>query len=457
MSERCESAYGLKVFGSLRAEEEPWLGECFVPPSEFDGMVEARSIIVFGPPGSGKSAVCRMMAAQVAPPHSSPLYLIVRWQPTPPLWEPVAGFESVPGQVAYIFDLCALEVLRFVALYPDRWASAHPWARWLLAWFIRRFLRGDPKIRTAELLEEAPGREIVADLLETERSEDLLPPGDWRLVTVEFVKALQQLRLQGVWVMVDGLEAWLGESRRLLPAFISFLSTLPLFEEEAFAYKVFAPEAFYGPLLTAEGVSRYRFRVYHLSWSKEQLEKIAVRRLALALGRPEISLKDLCRSPQFLKWLRQVGGVSPRIWLESLRPVIIRYLETGKPVPVSEWKRLRNQVVPRITLDEENREVLVGGRNIPMKEIPSGALRILRYLYQNAGRIVPWDELYYKGYRQMERIPHRGEPGYEEPSNYENILYSRLSDLRKKIEPDPKNPVCIETIRDEGVRLRVVW
>lgn len=55
------SAHGLAVFGALRAEDEPWLEECFVPPAEFDLMGGAPSAIVFGPPGIGKSAVRAML------------------------------------------------------------------------------------------------------------------------------------------------------------------------------------------------------------------------------------------------------------------------------------------------------------------------------------------------------------------------------------------------------------
>ncbi len=454
MHEHTLPARGLAVFGTLRAEEEPWLADCFVPPAEFEGMIAARSIVVFGAPGGGKSALCRMLAARTFS-GTSPSYLVVHWRPTPYLWDPVTGFDSVPGQVIHVFDLCALEVLRFLAHDPDRWAAAPEWARWMLAWFVGRFLRGDPKIRVAELLEESPGREVIAAILAPGRDEDLLPPNDWRLVTAEFAKALQRLGLQGIWVMVDGLETWLEESGRLLPAFVSFLSTLPLFEEEAFAYKVFAPEAFFQPLLEAEGVDRRRFMMYRLTWSEAQLVQIVERRLALATGKPKFPLKALCSASPFLTWLRRAGGESPRVWLECVRPFVARYLETGRPVPASEWNKLRERVVPRVILDEVNRLVIVGGRRIPMGEIPSGALRILQYLYRNAGRVVPWDELYYKGYRGKAHIPGRRDPDYEE--DYENTLYSRLSDLRRIIEPEPESPICIETVREEGVRLRVSW
>ncbi len=101
--------------------------------------------------------------------------------------------------------------------------------------------------------------------------------------------------------------------------------------------------------------------------------------------------------------------------------------------------------------------VIVGGRVIPVNEIPAGAYRLFWYLYRNAGRLVPWDELYYKGYRGKDRVLRSVDEGYEDPGTYTGILYNRLSDLRKAIEPDPGDPIFIETVRDKGVRLRLGW
>ncbi len=458
MSESPLVARGLSVFGPLRAEEEPWLEECFVPPADFDIMAEANSIIVFSLAGGGKSAVRRMLAARVCKPDRPPLFLIVEWQPSPSVWEPAVGFESVPGQVAHIFDLCAMETLCYLASYPAAWATAPEWVQQMLTWFVWRFLRGSGIIRAADLLEGKPGCAIVAQILQADVKDDLLPSNDWRLVTREFSKAIQRLGLKGIWVMVDGAEQqMMRESERLLSALIPFLSTLSLFEQGAFVYKVFLPAGFYLPLLTASGLDRRRFAAFHLTWSEEQLQRIAERRLSLALGKPDFPLKALCIAPRFLEWMRRIGGNSPRVWLEGLRPLVARYLETGQPIKPSDWKRLRHQFLPHLILDEGNRVVMVGGRVIPVNEIPAGAYRLLCYLYQNAGEVVPWDELYYKGYRGKDRIPRSGEEGYEAPADYIGILYSRLSDLRKAIEPDPSDPVYIETIRDEGIRLRLTW
>lgn len=458
MNESLVGAKGLSVFGPLRAEEEPWLEECFVPPPDFDVMAEMNSIIVFSPAGGGKSAVRRMLAARIYKPDRSPSLLIVEWEPSPSVWEPAVGFESVPGQVAHIFDLCAMETLRYLASYPAAWATAPQWVQQMLTWFVWRFLRGKATIRASDLLESEPGSSFVAQILQADVEDDLLPSNDWRLVTVEFSKAIQRLGLKGIWVMVDRAEQqMMRESERLLPALISFLSTISLFEQGAFAYKVFLPVRFYMPLLTASGLDRRRFAAFHLTWSEEQLQRIAERRLSIALGKPDFSLKSLCTAPRFLEWMRRIGGNSPRVWLEGLRPLVAHYLETGQPVKPSDWKRLRRQFLPPLILDEGNRVVIVGGRVIPADEIPAGAYRLLCYLYRNPGRVVHWEELYYKGYHGKERVPLSGEKGHEAPADYKGVLYSRLSDLRKMIEPDPSDPIYIETIRDEGIRLRLAW
>ncbi len=445
------SARGLSAFGSLRAEDEPWLAECFVPPTEFALMAEASSIIVFGPPGSGKSAIRRMLMARAVKPDGSPSHLIVEWQPNPAVWEPSVGFQSVPGQVAHIFDLCADALLHHLARNPDGWTAAPAWTHQMLTWFVQQFLRGDATVRAAHLLEGLPGSSVVADMIREEKGEALLPPGDWRLVAAEFSKSVKRLGLQGVWVFVDGVETWLGD-RLEVGAFLNslwhFLSTLPLFERSDFAYKVFLPSSLYTPLANAAGIDRSRFAPFRISWTESQLLQMARKRVALALGK-EMAPEMLCEAPNFMETVRRTGGENPRVWLEVLRPVVAHYLEHGRPATLAEWKRLRRQVPLRLSVDEETGVVIAGGRVIPREALSAGAHRLLVYLYRNAGRVVPLDELYQRGYqKQSNSTDHYYDEG---------VLYSRLSELRKAIEPDPRDPLYLETFREKGVRLNVTW
>jgi len=453
MDESQSSALGLKVFGPLRAEDEPWLAECFVPPTEFDLMGEMNSIVVFGPPGSGKSAVRRMLTARMLKPDGTPSCLIVEWQPNPAVWDPAVGFQSVPGQTAHIFDLAAAALLRYLALHPQGWAGAPEWTRQMLAWFVRQFLRGEATMRAADLLEGMPGSEVVAQLIQGERGESLLPPNDWRLVIAEFSKSIQKLGLQGAWVVVDGVEIWLSsrtEAEPFLTSFWNFMSTLSLFEQGNFAYKVFLPSSLYPQLATAAGVDRNRLSPLWLSWSESRLWQIARRRVALALGRPDCTIEMLCTAPRFLETVRRTGGENPRAWLEILRPVVAHYLESGRPATEAEWKQLRRQVPHRLYLDEDAEIIVVNGRTIPREKLSPGAYRILRYLYHNAGRVIPLIELYKKGY--LEQADSQGKK-----SGYEEVLYSRLSEIRTTIEPDPRDPVYLRAIREKGVQLRLTW
>jgi DNA-binding response OmpR family regulator len=173
-----------------------------------------------------------------------------------------------------------------------------------------------------------------------------------------------------------------------------------------------------------------------------------------------MSLQDLCAAKELKNWLVRTGGESPRAWLEAIRPMVSYAFAHGQNLPVSTktWKDLRKQNPPRLELDEARACVRVGGREIPVEAMTSGGFRLLRYLYQNAGRPVSWEELYYRGYRELPRIPRTPEDqGYEDRKVWEAVLYTRLSDLRKAIEPDPKDPLYIETVRGQGVIFHLPW
>ncbi len=450
---------GLRVFGSLRAEDEPWLAECFVPPTEFELMAEAGSLIVFGGPGMGKSAVREMLVARARRVTGEPSYLLVYWQPNPLVWAPAVGFQSVPGQVAHIFDLCASAAIQYLALHQVQWNEAPEWAKNFVRWFVQRFTQGDWRARFGEWMEQSGEfATIVQDVFQTELEEDFLPLQNWPLVASEFTKAIRRIGLNGVWVIVDGVGVWLErDPDRLRDSLVAFFRTLPLFEQASFAYKAFIPADLQSPLAAAAGLERRRLASFQLNWSESQLLQIAERRLALALGKPDFTLQQLCADSGLLEWLKRVGGDCPRAWLELLRPLVGHYLSSGRDRPVEDWRNLCRRAPPRLVIDEASHRIIIGGRVIRAEEIPAGAYRLLLYLYHNAGRIVPWDELYYRGYRNLDRVPRPADEDYEAPANYEGILYSRISDLRKAIEPFPRDPVYLETLRDKGVRLRLQW
>lgn len=453
---------GLDVLAALRAEEEPWLARCFVPPDEYALMGGLRSVAVFGRPGSGKSAVCRMLLEEAGASSSRPRYFIVRWQPMPAALEALSGFQSVPGQVDHLFDSCAYTLLEHLAAQPSRWYSAPDWARRFLYWFVRSFLKGDVESRAGPLEEqvERAGALILRDLLRGEEASPLIPSNQWPLIGRELAKTVRHLGWEGIWVVIDGIEPWVeAQPERAGAALGALFSSLPLFQEPALAYKAFLPSRLQPVLASAAGIERSRLQPCRLVWREEQLIWMAERRLALAFGRP-MTLQDLCEAPSLLEWLRRAGGDSPRAWLEAIRPLVVYALacRPDKPVPEETWKALRRQNPPRLGLDTETGSIRVGGREIPGGSLPPGGLRLLHYLYRNAGKRISWEELYYRGYRGYSFIPRVPEDqGYEERKNWESTLFTRLSELRKAIEPDPQDPLYIETLRGEGVIFHLYW
>jgi DNA-binding response OmpR family regulator len=454
---------GSTAFGSLRAEDEIWLPDCFVPPDDFDLMRGMQSIAVFGAPGSGKSAVRKMLIQRCHKPSGEPQCLIAHWQPMPPVFEPFVGFQSVPGQVAYVFDACSMAVVEHLIAYPEMWARTAKWARRLLTWFVYRFTQGDLQTRAGLVVErrKGPGRSIVGELLHAPPEQDLLPANNWSLVAEELTKALVRSGLEGLWVVVDNLEPRIeAQPDQVASSLGAFLSTLPMFEVASFAYKAFVPQTLQSLLASAGGLERRRIRPHRLIWKEPQLVRIVERRLALATGKEPFHLEDLCSTDRLINWLRRGGGDRPRAWLELIRPLIVHYIahDLDRPIEEKVWLELRQQSPPRLVVDERHMRVTVGGRGIPVKDMTSGGYRLLCYLYRNAGRLVPWKELYYCGYRGLERVPLTADDeGYEDWFSCERTLHTRMSDLRKAIEPEPKAPVYLETVKGEGVVLRVSW
>ncbi|MDY7075961.1 MAG: winged helix-turn-helix domain-containing protein [Chloroflexota bacterium] len=458
-----EGPVGLEVFGILQAENEPWLADCFVPPADFDLMGGMQSIVVFGAPGSGKSAVREMLLRKNRDPSGRPYCLVARWQPMPSVPVSATGFQSVPGQVSYVLDACAMAIVEHLASYPDVWDRTPGWVQRLLIWFVHRFVQGNLAARAGLFLEHQRGlsSEAVEGLLCAEPDDDLLPPHNWPLVTAELSKAMNHLGLDGLWVVVDGLDPWLQTQFEHTTSVLgAFFSTLPLFEQATFAYKIFLPVALQSTLAAAAGLERHRIHSHRLEWREEQLVEIVERRLALTLSEQPFGLENLCSTSELLEWLKIWGGNRPRAWLELVRPLAAYYLSQALNRPIEDklWKKLRQQSPPRLFVDEANRRAIVGGREVSAAEITSGGYRLLCYLFRNAGRVVSWEELYFRGYRGLDHVPRTSDDeDYEPPALYERTLHSRMSDLRKAIEPDPQHPIYFDTVKGKGVRLQVSW
>ncbi len=456
-----QAPLGPDAFGGLRAEEEPWLHQCFVPPPEFERIAAPRSVIVFGGPGSGKTALYRELQTRSLRPAGKPIRLLVDWQPRPLPSEAQPNLVWVKRQVARIFDACAHKLVGYLVRYPEDYEHAPEWTQARVTWFVRRFTQGDPALRLAPLAERpSKGAEVIRRILAAPVRDVLYEDAPPNQVAAELVSTLKALGVDGVWVMSDGLVGWADlNTTQLTKALSAFLSTLSLFEQSGMAYKLWMPAILEPALSHAGGVARRRVDSVHIRWNTESLRRVVERRLAFAMGREGLGLEDLCDdAPALGEWLERVGGGSPRVWLDQVTPLVRRYAGQSRPIDEASWRQIRHKHPPRLYLDEDRRKVAVGGQEIDLEEIPAKAYDMLRYLYQRGGQVVTKAELYFLAYRGLDSVPRSpADEHFEGRKEYEGLVDTNIWRLRKAIEPDPSNPVLLITKRGHGLVLQVRW
>ena len=122
---------GLAAFNVLRAEDEPWLASCYVPPAEFPLMAGARSALIFGESGSGKTALRYALERAWRQSEQAGSWLAVEW----PLNALVGAAQNPTGsplaalQQTQVYDVVARALLRFLGQRPNLWQNAPAWAR----------------------------------------------------------------------------------------------------------------------------------------------------------------------------------------------------------------------------------------------------------------------------------------------------------------------------------------
>ena len=449
---------GIEAFTVLRAEDEPWLMKCFVPPPHFERVLSSRSVLVLGEPGVGKSAICRALEFY-SNMDGKPTRLLVPWRPNLLETHDAPSIGWVKEQTQRLLDACAGAMLRLLATFPHYYTDAPEWvkARWV--WFVHTYTLGDPKIRWGAMTSRTyPGGDLVRHVLTLPPPQVLYSNAPLHQVISEVASTLTHWQIEQLWVVVDGLEGWNNVAPELLANGLqALISTLGLFEHPFLAFKMSLPATMEPLIVQAGGIARRRVDVVRLRWSPSDLKRLVERRLALVFGRPEFRLEDLCAAPEFLAYLEHGGGASPREWLDQTAILVEYALDHPKEIPISRdtWLDLRARHPPHFYMDEKRQEVIVGGRRISLDQVPTRAYEMLRYLYRRAGQVVSRDEIYYHVYEGLDYVPRPGDDRYKGPAEYRGQIDTLLWHLRREIEPDPRRPVLLLTRRGKGVVLNV--
>jgi len=441
---------GLDAFGSLRAEDEPWLARAFIEPYDFPIMAGPGSVIIYGEGGGGKSAVMHMLRQRIETKTNASQgeWIPVLWRP-----EPLAKLDRAATSERWrteILGQCALSLLEHYAQRPSFWEKLPEWPKNVIVMFIEEHLSSlfqrdvfSIRMDIFRIRTEAPpeGRAWLEGLRFQNPVNTPFKSMSVTRVVDYLVQALHAGGCQGLWIMADGFEQWQDMPEADLSEHLRyFLSSLVLFDQPGFAFKLAVPVEWRGHLGEAHAVRTRRVAECLLSWEEEALIELVEKRLSLALGREPFRLDDLCLQCNLAQWLARFGGRNPRRWLSWVRAIYHEYTrrDESAPLKASEWRKLQRRLAPRLRLTRDGK-VYVGPER---KHLSPALYRMLEYLYVQDGRICSRQELY-TAYTQDETVS----------SGWEKVMDTALWRLRKAIEPDPARPIFIISERGRGVRL----
>jgi DNA-binding winged helix-turn-helix (wHTH) protein len=441
---------GLSIFMTKTAEAEmPWLVQhAFVPPPDFEFFKGPHSNVIYAKPGAGKTTL--MFALEEYARHELE-YLPVRWTPDLTGTPQPASTELAKSQFASILSACACQIAEELPSDFKKRAKDDVKFRFLID-FLHHFL---PQENKALLVQKIPPLKV--------RITDQNTPIN--VIAVELAKSLKHIGFpDGLWVMVDRLDLN-SEARKQAATSIlqSILSSLSFFEIPNFHLKMFLPLELEGDLGETTAITKERATETRIAWDTKQLRTVIEKRLCYALGDEQIQADQVYPVAQLFPWLEGCGGLSPRGWLEYFRPIFATLWEIYNAEGLSrlekrtwildgkEWTAARKRSSLRLRFKPETSQISVG-MNSP-HTLSQEELALFSYLHKNEGRYCSKREIYNKAYLPFVTQGEIGATTSDDVVQYEDLINTAISRLRKTLEPLPKDPVFLITKKDRGYRL----
>lgn len=437
------------LFKTRKAENEPWLGDVFVSLPVFERLQEDHSTILYGEPGSGKTA----MLLELRRRQKENIFIVV-WKPEPILEAPATGTALAQQAIQQALQTC-IENLVLEGNLPQRLGEPSRDIASALQWFLQNHL----PFEAGFYIQDQASR-LLPDELQWYLNllGQPLPP-----IVKEQTSLRDQLRLllavlraakyERLWLMVDGLERWTPRQtgEQIEAALEAVLSTLVFFDLPNIVFKFFIPTPLKNILHKTSGVERHRSSEADLTWSTDALQAILKKRLECALSTKKASLDSLYDGDEFLNWLKEYGGISPRAWLGFTAPLVAKYQEKGKRLTSAQTREFIREHPAPLSIRRERSEVWLGQKRI----VNNSALefRILEYLAAHTEKIASLEELYYYAYKELSAPPDKGDPAWSASETWRGAMDNVLMRIRQKIEPDPKNPLYLVTRHGKGVEL----
>lgn len=436
------------LFKTLKAENEPWLGDVFVSLPAFESLKQGHSTILYGEAGSGKTAARLALSKE----RNDKIFHAL-WQPEPAQDESAAGTALAAQAMEQALRACVEGLVSEGNLH-RRIGEPSGYIASALQSFLRNYLPFDAVFYIQDQANRLSQDEVQWYLKLLEQTFPALKEGAGFKDKIRLLLAvLRAAKYERLWLAVDGLERWtpLRAGEQVGASLEAFLSTLVYFDLPDVAFKFFVPASFKTVFRKTGGVERYRAMEIEINWSAEALLQMLEKRLTRALSSKKASLSALCDQTIFLNWLKEYGGTSPRAWLSLTAPLAAEFQRSGTPLNAAQTREFIRAHPAPLRFDAARREVRLGEKRILITSPLE--LRALEYLVSRPQNAVSLEELYYYVYKELDTIPDKGAPDWTHPNSWRGAMDNVLLRARKKIEPDPKKPIYLITERKHGVTL----
>ena len=434
----------------LRAENETaWLSSVYVEPPKFTAMLNTPSIVIYGDPGSGKTALANEFVTRARQRPIPPL--VLQWQPEFPLPDK-KGSEAAVDFLEQILAESARVLARGISRNPGIYQNACEADKNSARQVLSSFLGPESESLLSRLVSEASpdGIAVITQLLR--QDTETWRPGTTLTYKINMlVEAVRGLRMSGVWIMVDNLDPWLQvDAERFAAYLLDLFSYLAMFENKGFAMKVFAPTSLRSVLVKSSGEERRRVATGELTWPERELFLIAEKRLDAIFGVRGSGLSGLCKDDRFKVWLAKCSGRSPRGWLELLQLIREAQVEVApdRPLTEDEWVSAWRRSPPRLYVDPQSKRVFIGHGEIT--DIQPAGLQLLVFLLKQPEKRATKAAIYYKNNKGLDCEPREGDKNWEYRYTWERIVDTTINRLRAVIEPDPQKPIYLISERGKG-------
>lgn len=437
------------LFNTLKAENEPWLGAVFVSLPVFERLRGDHSTILYGETGSGKTALRLELKRQQGSRTFSAL-----WMPEPIIENPATGTELAHQAMRQALRAC-LENVILEGQLPQRLNEPSNHVASALQWFLRNYLPFDPVFYIHSQTDQMGSEDARWYLTLLERSVPSIITEQTSLKDQIglLLAVLRQAKYEQLWLAIDGLERWTPRQagEQVTALMDAILSTLILFDVRGIAYKFFLPASLMGNLHGTIGVERHRAQELQLRWSVEDLHAVLTKRVEYGFSPKRASMSSVCEEGEFLNWLKEFGGNSPRAWLQFTALLIAEYQERGRRLNGVQTREFIREHPAPLRLHLERREVWLGKKCIPIGSVAE--FRVLEYLFARPGKIGSLEELYYYAQAELNAVPDGADPKWVPPKTWRGAMDTLIWRLRQKIEPDPGEPLYLITHHGKGLEL----